>query len=103
MGDSFNELDIYLPVGDADGAFARSVARLRKLLGEALHSLGAGIEAYVPLGCGKMDDVVAFPVGGHAPGNALLRLGQGFLGSGDMAVFLHYSRRVSDVPPRIGR
>ena len=62
-------------VGQLDGALAGLVPLqpLRKLYDR----VRAGVDADVALPRGEVDDVPPFPIGGHAPGDALLRLRDG--------------------------
>ena len=56
-----------LAVGELDRALAGLV--LCQPGGKRLHRLRAGVQADVPLGRRKLDQVPALPVGGHTPGD----------------------------------
>ena len=62
-------------VGQLDGALAGLVPL--QPFGKLYDRVRAGVDADVALPCGEVDDVVPLPIGGHAPGDALLRLRDG--------------------------
>ena len=76
LRDLRNQLQGQRPVvGEADGPLAGLEALQPP--GKGLHGLRPRVEADVALGRGELDQIVPPPVGGHAPGDFLLRLRQG--------------------------
>lgn len=58
-------------IKELDGSFAGLVSA--QALQERLNRFGSSVQTEVLFVCGKMDDIMPFPIGGHTPGDPFLR------------------------------
>lgn len=75
-GDACDKADVDFAVGDADAVLAVGVCAVQ-LARKVRNRLGTGAKPNVVLVGGKVDEVAPLPVGGHAPGDFLLSIGEG--------------------------